>query len=311
MSIHILPQEVLLKQKQSVGVVKNIPLLHLPKLQEIYQIRAQRLQTLIDEQHPFADYLTFVLRIVQAQHYIAEQTDLLTEITAPIPSSYQEHMPFHYQHLPDYSYWQMLLVKLIEQLKHDPLDTVQHALKSLKQSSAKELDDMAELLLSQQFEKVDSQKSVFIWAALMLYWSALAATFNGDSERQQGEQITCPLCSAPPVASVIKHDEDAGLRYLHCSLCETQWYYTRAKCTHCAEMSDLNYYYVDSEENHVKAECCEHCKSYLKVMVKAKLPSLDVVTDDLASLVLDAMMEENDSVHSGLNPFLFYSDKPS
>ena len=48
--------------------------------------------------------------------------------------------------------------------------------------------------------------------------------------------------------------------------------------------------------------------SYLKIFQQNNDPHLEPLADDLASLPLDALVEEQGFARSGLNPFLFPGD---
>ncbi|MBS6209517.1 MAG: formate dehydrogenase accessory protein FdhE, partial [Proteus hauseri] len=115
----------------------------------------------------------------------------------------------------------------------------------------------------------------------------------------------CPVCNSMPVASMVQIGTTQGLRYLHCNLCETQWHVVRIKCTNCELTGKLNYWSLDSENAPVKAESCGDCGSYLKILYQEKDANVDAVADDLASIVLDAKMEEEGFARSSINPFLF------
>ena len=97
----------------------------------------------------------------------------------------------------------------------------------------------------------------------------------------------------------------SGLRYLHCRLCESRWHMVRAKCSNCEQTGNLDYWSLDSKEASIKAESCLDCHSYLKVLYLDRDPKLETFADDLASLVLDAQIEQEGFARSGLNPFLF------
>jgi formate dehydrogenase accessory protein FdhE len=45
-----------------------------------------------------------------------------------------------------------------------------------------------------------------------------------------------------PVASIVHQGNEAGLRYLHCSLCESEWHLVRAKCSNCEATRDIGYW---------------------------------------------------------------------
>ncbi len=58
----------------------------------------------------------------------------------------------------------------------------------------------------------------------------------------------------------------------------------------------------------MKAESCGDCGTYLKMLYQEKDPAVEPVADDLASLVLDARMEQEGFARSSLNPFMFPGD---
>ena len=55
----------------------------------------------------------------------------------------------------------------------------------------------------------------------------------------------------------------------------------------------------------MKAESCGDCGTYLKIMYQEKDPKVEAVADDLASLVLDARMEQEGFARISINPFMF------
>ena len=62
---------------------------------------------------------------------------------------------------------------------------------------------------------------------------------------------------------------------------------------------------LDDEQAAIKAESCDDCGTYLKILYQEKDPKIEAVADDLASLVLDARMEQEGYARSSINPFLF------
>ncbi|WP_424710724.1 formate dehydrogenase accessory protein FdhE, partial [Klebsiella pneumoniae] len=66
---------------------------------------------------------------------------------------------------------------------------------------------------------------------------------------------------------------------------------------------------LDDENAAVKAESCGDCGSYLKILYQEKDAKVEAVADDLASIILDARMEEEGFARSSLNPFLFPGEK--
>ena len=111
----------------------------------------------------------------------------------------------------------------------------------------------------------------------------------------------CPVCAQAPSASVIL----SGLRYLHCSLCESRWHMVRLKCSNCEQTDKLDYWSLDSKDTTLKAESCGDCYSYLKVLYLDRNHELEAIADDLASLALDAELEREGFARSGPHPLLF------
>jgi hypothetical protein len=58
---------------------------------------------------------------------------------------------------------------------------------------------------------------------------------------------------------------------------------------------------LENEEAAVKAESCGDCGTYLKILYQEKDPKVEAVADDLASLILDAKMEQEGFARSSIN----------
>jgi FdhE protein len=114
------------------------------------------------------------------------------------------------------------------------------------------------------------------------------------------------VCGSHPVSSVVRiGGAENGLRYLHCTLCNSEWHVVRAKCSNCDNTRGIAYYHVEGGNRVVDAEHCPECQTYLKVVRQDKDSQADPVADDLASLTLDLLMdEEADTIRSGINWYL-------
>ena len=82
------------------------------------------------------------------------------------------------------------------------------------------------------------------------------------------------------------------------------WNYVRIKCTICASTAGISYQELDGGPGTVKAEICDSCKSYVKILYQLKDPALEPVADDVASLGLDLLVRETGYRRGGVNPFL-------
>ncbi|WP_127957530.1 formate dehydrogenase accessory protein FdhE [Serratia microhaemolytica] len=306
MSIRIVPQQQLGALREKHNTADNIPPLLFANLKSLYRRRAERLGQLATS-NSFGDYLRFAAEIAQAQHNVCHDHPLMVDLTTVLAQSAESGKP----PLDVLSYlrsehWQQLLMALIAELKPQASETVLAVLENLEKMSQHQREQLANALLNGEFASVGSDQAPFIWAALSLYWAQLASQIPGKAHAEYGEQRQfCPVCGSAPVASVVHLSSSNGLRYLHCSLCESEWHVVRVKCSNCEQTRDLNYWSLESEQAAVKAESCGDCGSYLKILYQEKDPQLEVVADDLASLILDAKMEQQGFARSAVNPFLF------
>ncbi|KAA6094587.1 MULTISPECIES: formate dehydrogenase accessory protein FdhE [Pantoea] len=308
MSIRIIPQEQL--EKSEKNTAEQVPPLLFPRLKNLYSRRAARLRDLAAK-NPLGDYLRFAAVIAQAQEIVLYDHPLQIDLHQRLAESAQQGKPpLDIHTYPRDVHWQRLLHSLIAELKPEMSGQALAVLENLEKASSTELETLASALLEGEFAQVSSDKAPFIWAALSIYWAQMAAMIPGKARAEYGEHRQfCPVCASVPVASVVHMDVgQQGLRYLHCNLCESEWYVVRSKCSNCEQTRDLHYWSLDSEQAAVKAESCGDCGTYLKMLYQEKDPALEPVADDLASLVLDARMEQEGFARSSLNPFMFPGD---
>ncbi|EOI3557162.1 formate dehydrogenase accessory protein FdhE [Cronobacter dublinensis] len=304
MSIRIIPQDQLEKSDKRTAEV--IPPLLFPRLKNLYNRRAARLRELA-ENNPLGDYLRFAALIAHAQEVVLYDHPLEMDLTARIKEAAEQGKPPLDIHvLPRDGHWQKLLQSLIAELKPEMSGPALAVIENLEKASAQELETMASALFSADFSAVSSDKAPFIWAALSLYWAQMASLIPGKARAEYGEaRQFCPVCGSIPVSSMVHIGSSQGLRYLHCNLCETEWHVVRIKCSNCEQTRDLHYWSVESEQAAIKTESCGDCGTYLKILYQEKDPNVEAVADDLASLVLDARMEQEGFARSSINPFLF------
>jgi FdhE protein len=178
-----------------------------------------------------------------------------------------------------------------------------HAVRELGMATPESIEAVAERLLAGEFEAQHPGKAPLVAAALQVYWNALASQLDASLFRAGGQATgLCPTCGSAPVASVVRiGGVEQGLRYLHCSLCDTEWHLPRVQCSNCSNTTDLSYLVIEGAGEVVKAEACDSCRSYLKQVYMTKAPEADPVADDLATLTLDMLMSERDYLRSGPN----------
>lgn len=304
MSINIVPQEQLAEQNDKTSIISKIPLLFYPNPKTLYQHRAKRMAFLAKDS-PFADYLNFCAKIVLEQAKLIENSPIKCDLTNTVTSAAQQKMaPLSISHYPLDTQWIDYLSPIMDAVVNINAE-IDQTIEALAQNTVQQLTDKANLLRNGQFEQVNNNEALFIWSAMSVYYSQLAHHLPGKAVAQMGEhRWLCPVCQSSPVASIVHLGSHVGLRYLHCSLCESEWYVPRSKCTNCDNMENITYYSLDDALSAVKTECCDHCHSYLKVFNQERDPHLDIIADDINSLVLDMETEQEKFAKSGVNPLL-------
>lgn len=145
---------------------------------------------------------------------------------------------------------------------------------------------------------------VLVAAALQVHFARLAARLDAGRLTPVAD-AACPSCGAGPVASMIVGWPGAhGTRFCACSVCGTLWHVVRIKCLLCGSDKGVHYHSIEGAPDVVKAETCEECHGYVKILHQHKDARLDPVADDVGSLGLDLLLGEEDWVRGGANPFL-------
>jgi FdhE protein len=139
---------------------------------------------------------------------------------------------------------------------------------------------------------------------LQVHFARLAAQTDGAALVPVGVGV-CPVCGGPPALSVIVGWYRAeGARYAACELCSTLWNEVRIKCLACGSTKGVGLQEIDGQGGTVKAETCEECGSYLKVLYQNQNALLDPIADDVGSLGLDLLLRDRAYSRAGTNPYL-------
>jgi FdhE protein len=286
----------------------EIPFLLLPE-RSLFQRRAARLRTLA-EGHALADYLRFLAALATAQH---ASMYVFRHVPLPGPQEIErcrEHgMPtlgtMGWKRDPA---WREALRSIVKEVETATLpDATRATIAQLKDTDDASLERLAERLLAgDDDEKLDRAAVPFIGAALQAYWLQLVTTVGVDAFDRLEVPHLCPACGSAPMVSVVGAGAgDHGLRYLTCSLCNTQWHAVRIKCVFCDTTKGIAYYGIEGGSGAVKAERCEACQGYLKILYMEKDPDVDALADDVASVALDVLMAESGFTRNGANFFLY------
>lgn len=318
---------VLSAEEIALQAGRQMPFVHMPVAASVFADRQLRLRQLAAS-HPMRDYLLFIADLAAAQHEVLKNyPDVALPDSAACTAAAKVLKPptpaFGWSRDP---VWRTELRRLLglfrAWLTEGPArDAVDH----LAASDDDWLDAQADKLLRRITLGLDLATAPLIAAGLQVYWTQLAIqTVGVHGERVFGHtdpSTQCPCCGSLPTASITRIGaEDAGFRYLHCSLCNVQWHYVRIKCTHCESTKGIHFEALEparadvevpatgARPGAVKAECCDTCGHYLKQVLMEKDPEVEPAADDLASVALDLLVSEAGFERSGHNLMLLFGD---
>jgi FdhE protein len=290
----------------SIGRVPQSPRVVLPTNAQRYAERASRFETLANG-HPMAEYLRLMAHVARAQHAALAARAAAPVAAALLDASRQYGMPpLSAQSHERGAEWRADLREIVAAVRRSAGDGVQAALAQLAALDDDALEALAERQIAGTTLDADAAFVPFVGAALQVYFSRLAATLEPGDVEKCDVLTVCPVCAMRPVASVLRIGPQNSLRYLHCALCETEWNLPRVQCSACNTDKGLAYLSIEQEGRNAadalaKAESCGECKSYLKIFNQDKDAFVDPVADDLATLALDVLVDEQGFARSGPN----------
>lgn len=104
----------------------------------------------------------------------------------------------------------------------------------------------------------------------------------------------CPRCNSLPLLGILRQEGDGGKRFLQCSFCSQEWEFRRILCAHCGEEQESKLpVYVAEQYPHIRMECCDSCKHFLRTIELTKDGNAVPIVDDLAAIPLSLWAEEN------------------
>ncbi|MGJ7544573.1 formate dehydrogenase accessory protein FdhE [Variovorax sp. LT1R16] len=317
---------VLSPEEIAMQAGRQMPFVRLPVRAAVFSDRQLRLRQLAAS-HPMREYLLFVADLAAAQHQALQDHP---PVAVPDASACDAAAKALKPPMPAFGWprdplWQATLRRVLA-LFVAPLAAgpVRDTVERLLASPADWIDAQADRLSRRITLGLDLATAPLIAAGLQTYWAHLALqTADTYGERVFGHTepgTECPCCGSLPTASITRIGaEDGGFRYLHCSLCSTQWHYVRIKCTHCESTKGIQFQQLTPEPGvalpatgarpgAAKAECCDACHHYLKQVAMEKDPEVEPVADDLASITLDLLVADAGYERSGHNLMLLFGE---
>jgi len=288
-----------------IGEVAAPPFCRLPEPISLFADRTHRLRRLA-QGHALAPYLTFLADLTEAQYRI--QDDLpFPEI--PETDARRRAREFGMPPLDrnrftvDRAYDATLVRLLALAVVIEMPATAGEALKRVIEADASTRETMMRALLADTVPVEMLAEHVFVAAALQVHFARVAAQLDAKALVPVGEGA-CPACGGPPVASMVVGWKGAhGTRFCSCALCGTLWHVVRIKCTLCGSTRGIGYQEIEGAPV-VKAETCDECRGYVKILHQHKEVDVDPIADDVASLGLDLLVREKGYRRGAFNPFL-------
>ena len=105
--------------------------------------------------------------------------------------------------------------------------------------------------------------------------------------------LLCPFCGRKPGLGVLRPQGDGGLRSLVCSFCLGEWEFRRILCAACGEENYAKLpIYTAEEFPHVRVECCDACRCYIKTIDLTKNGLAEPLVDEIAAIPLDLWAQQ-------------------
>jgi len=289
-----------------IGEVAEPPFVRLPDPKRIFAERAGRFAALASN-HQLASYLLFLAALCEAQHQAQDGTP---EPELPSADAIARAREFGMPPLDrnrftasaefDATFGRLLgLAQTIEKPA-----AAAAAFARVANADAAMRDAMIRNVLADSIPVDQLADHVYAAAAMQLHFARLTARLDDKQLVPVGDGA-CPACAAPPVSSmVIGWPRAHGTRFCACSLCGTLWNYVRIKCTICASTAGVSYREIDGGPATVKAETCDVCHGYAKMLYQATDMAVEPMADDMASLGLDMLVGEAGWSRLAPNPFV-------
>ncbi|MEK1887799.1 MAG: formate dehydrogenase accessory protein FdhE [Phyllobacterium sp.] len=291
----------------AIGNVSSPPFARLPDPGSTFSARAVRLRQLA-ETSELSPYLQFLADLAQAQHAI--QADLPTA-DAPDGPTIERARAFAMP-LIDRARIEgdtVVLSTLFDRLfaAATPIEkpiAAAEALTRVRAADSERRGVMARDVFAHALPADAIAEHIFIWAALQVHFARLAAALDVKALVPVADGI-CPACGSLPVTSmVVGWPGSHGARFCCCSLCGTLWHYVRIKCVLCGSTKGIGYQEIDGQGGAIKAETCDECQGWSKILYQEREPAADPIADDVASLGLDLLMRQGPYRRGGFSPLL-------
>ncbi|MGC2197505.1 MAG: formate dehydrogenase accessory protein FdhE [Terriglobales bacterium] len=263
--------------------------------QDPWQRRMERAEDLAG-QHPFAaEILRFYLQVARFQGELYRRLESFAATRPQSRAGAASGPP----ELPELVAGFPRFLSVIEQ--HAPAQLAEFA-RTLRSAPEQSLAELLNDFWSGPGELAVSSFSEFpIRAFLQPY--AEFVRLHSEIQWDGYTRALCPFCGRKPGLGVLRQQGDGGSRSLICSFCLAEWQFRRILCPGCGEEDHAKLpVFTAAELEHVRIECCDTCKSYLKTVDLTKNGLAEPMVDEIAAVPLDLWAQERG--YSKLQPNL-------
>jgi FdhE protein len=291
----------------NIGEEAKPPFAVLPDPVSIFLNRSKRFAALAPK-HELQPYLEFLARLTRVQHDIQEG---LSPASLPpfdrIGQALEHGMPPLSRTLtePD-DLMQQTVERLLERLEGGgPLaEATSKAVGALRAVPPAQRRAMIAATLKDASPRDDIAQRTLLLAGLQAHFTRMAALLGADDLKPIADGV-CPTCGSAPVSSmVVGWPKAHNTRFCTCSLCGTMWNVVRVKCVLCSSTEGISYKVIEGKPDSIKAETCDKCHRYVKILYQVSDPVLEAVADDVASVGLDMLLTGETWTRGGQNLFL-------
>jgi FdhE protein len=292
-----------------IGGIAKAPLALMPNPARLFRERATRLEVLAATSN-LGPYLNFLAGLARIQAELASELAPIEPIDAEqVARAREAAMPPIDRSVMVQSddYRQTLQLFLDRAQTVEKPAAAAEALAAVRDADEQTIDWLIGNVIADTLPAESLAHHLYVAAATQVHAARLAAVLDGR-ELVPVSTGVCPSCGGKPVGSMIVgvHGAD-GARYACCSCCATMWNEVRVKCLSCGSTKGVGYRSIEIEGNEeavIKAEICDSCNSWTKILYQNLNPTLDIIADDVASLGLDLLMKDSQYRRAGFDPFL-------
>ncbi|MDR6756931.1 FdhE protein [Mycoplana sp. BE70] len=290
----------------AIGDVSSPPFVRLPEPSTLFADRAARLRQLA-ELSPLKPYLTFVAALTDTQALVqADPVPTHAPDPAAIGRAHEFGMPLidRDKGADDDSLGVVFDRLFAAAAGVEMPESAAAALAKVASVGRQERRAMVDTIFSGRLPEDAIAEHIYVWSGLQVYFSGLASRLDPKAARPVADGL-CPICGSLPCSSMVVGWTGAhGARFCACSLCNAMWHYVRIKCTCCGSTKGVGYKEVSDGDGVVKAETCEECQSWTKIIYQQKSSGAEPIADDVGSLGIDLLMRSEPYRRGGFSPLL-------